>query len=147
MTSTAHAILGTVIAAKIGNPALALPIAFFSHFAADAFPHWDIATNIKRKGKRLVMIEAFIDVVFGFIASYVLLQFLSPQTSYSYTALVVLTSQLPDWLTAPYYFFKVNAFKKAYIIQKKFDRELNKPWGIINQIVLLVLIIALAKIF
>ena len=147
MTSTGHAVIATIIAAKIGNPAIALPIAFLSHFAADAFPHWDTATNIKRKGKEIVMIESFIDVVFGFAASYLILQFLSPSTQFSYAVIVIFAAQLPDWLTAPYYFFKVQAFKPVYIIQKKFDRKLNKPWGIINQIAILVLLILLAKFF
>ena len=147
MTATGHAILGTVIAAKIGNPALALPIAIASHFVADAFPHWDTATNIRRKGKKRVMIEAFLDVTMGFIISYLILQFLSPQTNYSYAILIVLAAQLPDWLTAPYYFFKIAFFKKAYTLQKIFDNKLNKPWDIINQIAVLALIVILVKIF
>lgn len=39
MTATAHAIIGTVIAAKVGNPVLAVPIALASHIIADAIPH------------------------------------------------------------------------------------------------------------
>jgi len=34
MTATGHAIIGTVIAAKIGNPYLAIPLAIVSHLAA-----------------------------------------------------------------------------------------------------------------
>ena len=49
MTATTHALIGTIIAAKIGNPALAIPIAIASHIAADAIPHWDTATNRKKK--------------------------------------------------------------------------------------------------
>ena len=36
-----HTIVGATIAAKIGSPWLALPLAFLSHFAADLLPHWN----------------------------------------------------------------------------------------------------------
>ena len=52
MTATGHAIIGTVIAVKIGNPALAVPLAIASHIAADAFPHWDEGTNSKKKVRK-----------------------------------------------------------------------------------------------
>ena len=147
MTATGHAIIGTVIATKIGNPALAIPIAFFSHFAADAFPHWDTVTNIKRKGKQLAILQTIADIAFGFILSYFILNFLSPTTSFSYAIFVIFVAQLPDWLTAPYYFLGITYFKWAYTLQKKFDKELDRPWGIINQALLLFLLILLAKVF
>jgi len=38
MTATGHALIGTVIAAKVGNPALAIPIALASIFVRRASP-------------------------------------------------------------------------------------------------------------
>ena len=67
MTATGHAIIGTVIAAKVGNPALAIPLAIASHFIADAIPHWDIATHRKEKTKSNLILEAFSDVLLGFV--------------------------------------------------------------------------------
>jgi hypothetical protein len=149
MTATAHAVLGTIIAAKVGNPALAIPLAIASHIAADIFPHWDTATNRAQKGIRRVIAESFLDLLFGFLLSYAIVTFLFPQTNLIYVLVVILAAQSLDWLMIPYYFFNINfpLFKWAYKFQKSFNHDLDKPWGIINQIALLILIVILAKVF
>lgn len=149
MTATGHAIIGTVIAAKIGNPALAIPIAFASHFLADALPHWDTATNRHKKSKRRFFIESFIDVTLGFVLSWAIIAFLFPSTNLLYAFMIIIVSESPDWLTAPYLFFKIEAqpFLAIYKLQKKFDTELDLPWGVINQAGVLIALIFLAKIF
>ncbi len=147
MTATAHAIIGTVIAAKVGNPALAIPIAILSHLAADSFPHWDSGTNERKKTKRRITIEAVIDVCSGFAAMVLLIYFLFPQTSYIYAFIIVLFAQFFDWTTAPYYFWKWKfpPFTWSYNFGMKFDNRLDAPWGVINQILILVLLVVLAK--
>jgi hypothetical protein len=50
MTATGHALIGTVIAAKIGNYALAIPIALGSHFLADVHIGTPDTTGGKRAG-------------------------------------------------------------------------------------------------
>lgn len=149
MTATGHAVIGTVIAAKFGNPALAVPIALASHVAADMIPHWDTATNGNKGDRKKVMVNTFFDVVISFVLAFFLLYFIFPKTNYGYAFMIIITAQLFDWLVAPYYFFgiKIPPFTWAYKLQKIFDRELDKPWGIINQVAILVLIIILAKIF
>jgi len=146
MTATGHAIIGTVIAAKIGDPVLAIPLAFASHVAADAFPHWDEGTNGK-KSKERIIVEAVFDVLIGFAISYLIIFILFPKTDLVYTFLIILVSQSLDWVTAPYYLFGIKIFKPFYKFQKLFDNEMKAPWGIINQAAILVLIVALAKIF
>lgn len=146
MTATGHAIIGTIIAAKIGNPTLAIPIALASHIAADLFPHWDEGTDGK-KTKQTIALQAVFDVLFGFGISYLIIFFLFPQTSLFYVFVMIIASQAFDWLTAPYYLFGIKPFKIFYKLQKKFDNELPAPWGIINQVAILMLLIVLAKIF
>lgn len=146
MTATGHAIIGTVIAAKVGNPALAIPLAIISHFIADAIPHWDVATHRKQKTKGNLIIEAFSDVILGLVLSFLILTLFFPTTNLTYAFTMILVSQGPDWLTAPYYFFGIKSFKWAYKLQKFFDKDLDKPWGIITQIALLILIIIIAKV-
>lgn len=148
MTATGHAIIGAVIAAKIGNPALAIPIAFASHIAADAFPHWDTGTNAKLKTKLQFFLDSVIDLLFSFIISYALLYFLFPTTNWLYALVIILASQGLDWLTAPYTFLRIKEpfFKSIYHFQKLFDHKQDKPWGIINQIAILIIIVILAKI-
>ena len=146
MTATGHAILGTVIAAKVGNPALAIPLAIASHVAADLFPHWDEGTNGKKSKKRIAT-EAVFDVLIGFAISYLIIFLLFPQTNLLYVFLMILVAQSFDWITAPYYLFGIKPFKIFYKFQKLFDNPQDKPWGIINQVVILVILVILAKIF
>ena len=105
MTATGHALIGTVIAAKVGNPVLAVPIAIASHFLADAFPHWDTGTNKKQKSKKTFMIESAFDVILGFVLSWILITWVFPETNLAYAFLIIIMAQLPDWLTIPYLFF------------------------------------------
>ena len=147
MTATSHAIIGTIIAAKIGNPALAIPIALASHFAADLIPHWDAGTNREKKTYKRLVVESAADVLVGLAISLFLLFFVFAGTSLIYAALIIFFAQLPDWLMGPYYFFGVKEFKWAYEIGKSTNRELDKPWGIINQIAILILLVAAAKVF
>jgi hypothetical protein len=149
MTATGHALIGTVIAAKIGNPALAIPIALGSHFLADALPHWDTGTNREKKSKTRFVVESTIDLLLGFILSWVLIVLLFPSTNLLYAFIIIIVSQLPDWLTAPYLFldWKFPPFTWIYEFQKKFDTEKQLPWGFINQVVVIVGLILLTKIF
>lgn len=148
MTATAHSVIGAIIAAKIGNPILAVPIAIVSHFAADAFPHWDTGTNHREKSKKIFLLESLVDVMLGFAISYILIFLLFPQTNLIYAFFIIIISQLPDWITAPYLFFKINIlpFREMYKFQKAFNTRLDKPWGIITQVAVLILLIIIAKI-
>ncbi len=145
MTATGHAIIGTLIAAKIGNPYLAVPLAIASHIAADLIPHWDTATNVKAKGKHRVIVETLYDIALGFFLSWLLIIYFFPNTNPIYVIFMILVSQSLDWLTAPYYFWNMQfpLFRWAYTFQKKFDNSLDAPWGIIIQVIVLVLLIAL----
>lgn len=145
MTATAHAILGTVIAAKIGNPIFAVPIALASHFAADLIPHWDVGTNRHKKTKKKLIIESASDVLLSFVVSYGIIFFIFPQTDFFYAFLILIIAQLPDWLMAPYYFFGIREFKWAYLIGKNINKDLDLPWGLINQIAILAAVVYLAK--
>jgi hypothetical protein len=146
MTATAHAVIGTVIAAKVGNPALAIPLALASHVAADAFPHWDIATRREDKTWNQLFSQTVIDVMLGFALSYIIIYLFFPATSVAYAYLIVVMAQLFDWLMAPYYFFKIKLFKPFYKFQKLFDNKMDKPWGIAGQIAAVAGLVLLAKV-
>lgn len=147
MTATSHALIGTIIAAKIGNPALAIPIAIASHVVADAIPHWDTATNRSKKTFKKLFIDTLLDVALGFYLSYLLVILFFPKTDPGYVFIMIIASQLLDWLTAPYYFFKIKAFKFIYTFQKTFDNKLNLPWGLVTQIILIIGLVILAKTY
>jgi len=147
MTATAHAVIGTVIAASIPNPIIAIPLALASHLVADLFPHWDPGTNRQNKSKQRFFFEGFLDVAFSLIITFLLVFFLFPQTNLIYAYIIVFAAQFFDWATAPYLFFKIEnppIFKWFYTFQKKyFDNKLDKPWGIIGQVAALVALVLL----
>lgn len=145
MTATGHALLGVVIAAKITNPYLAVPVAIISHVLGDILPHWDTGTHSGKKTRKRLFIDAFVDVSLGFVASFALLYFVFPQTDPLYATSMIIASQGLDWVTAPYLFFriKIPPFTWFYRFQKFIENQLDKPWGIVTQAgVVLVAIIA-----
>lgn len=147
MTGTSHSLIGTVIAAKFSNPYLAIPLALASHVVADLIPHWDTATNRDQKSRRRLFIDSGFDGILAILLSYSVTKLLFPETNYLYTLVIMFFATLPDWLHAPYTFFKIKQFKWAYDFGHKTNKTLDKPWGIITQIVTVSLLVSLAKIF
>jgi len=148
MTATGHAVIGTVIAAQFANPIIAIPLAIVSHIAADLFPHWDSGTNIRSKTKHRFFIEAMIDIGVGFILSYLIAFLFFPQVHASYLFLMIIAAQLLDWLWVPYKFlgWHFPPFSTALKLGKITNTKLDKPWGIILQIWVLLLLIGFAKV-
>ncbi|OGH07771.1 MAG: hypothetical protein A2171_01065 [Candidatus Levybacteria bacterium RBG_13_35_9] len=149
MTATGHAIIGTVIAAKIGDPLLAAPLALASHFLADALPHWDTGYHREQKSKTKFFIQSVADVAVGFAASYALIVAFFPGTNLAYAFFMILVAQAPDWLTAPYLFLdmKFAPFSWFYKTQKLFDTHLGMPWGFINQVAIVSSVIIFGRVF
>lgn len=56
MTGLNHAVTGALVAAAIDKPAIALPAALLSHFAADMVPHWDYKVPGGLRAKQVVML-------------------------------------------------------------------------------------------
>lgn len=148
MTATAHAIIGTVIAAKIGNPALAIPLAIASHFVVDALPHWDTSFNRRQKTKAEFFALTVGDFVLGLILSYLLIAVFFPGTNLIYAFIMILVSQSPDWITAPYLFLGWNfaPFNLFYKMQKVFDVHMGLPWGIMSQVAIVLAVVILGHI-
>lgn len=149
MTATGHALIGTVIAAKIGNPYVAIPVAIASHFLCDALPHWDTGYHRAHKSKRKFFIESVLDVILGFVLSFMLIKGFFPATNLSYAFVIIIMAQLPDWLTAPYLFFefKFAPFCWVYDLQKKFDTTKDLPWGLVNQVAVVAATVLIGKYF
>lgn len=147
MTATSHALIGTVIASQFSNPYLAIPLALVSHVAADMIPHWDTATHRGTKSLRRLFIDTVFDVLVALTLSYSIIILLFPSTSFNYVLLIMFFATLPDWLHAPYTFFGVKQFKWAYDFGHFTNKTLDKPWGIITQIVAVSLLVVLAQLF
>lgn len=55
MTGINHAITGAVIAAATQQPALALPLAFASHFVLDSLPHFGFRANWQERSRHKIL--------------------------------------------------------------------------------------------
>lgn len=126
MLELPHAVVGAAIAAKVGNPALALPLAFASHFVLDMLPHWNphLNTEFKKHGKigRKTFIFILADSVLALAAGLFIAYSAFPDIN---RAMIILLGGffgvLPDLVEAPYYFLGVKHpfFTKYYIPFKK----------------------------
>lgn len=153
MTATGHALIATLIVAKFPNPWICLPLAFASHFACDIIPHWDSGTHHREKTKKALFYEAGLDVFISVVSSFVLFTSLG-ENDYLLLYIGVFLSQLPDWITAPYFILNmkdnplVSWSKYMFRLQHRLNSRLDKPWGIVTQVVsVIALYILLFKIF
>lgn len=150
MTATAHALVGTLIAGRVGDPIVASALSFASHFVLDIIPHWDTGTHYRTKSNEKLFWGSAVDVSASFVSSIILYFLILKQDNFSLLFLSVFFAQLPDWLTAPYFIFHIKHpfWKIFYNIQHVLNSKLDKPLGIITQIVsVLILYFLLYKIF
>ena len=73
MTGTNHFLAGASIGLYISNPVVAIPVAFMSHFALDALPHFGVAFDTRTKKRppvftRVIRADALISIVLLYFA-------------------------------------------------------------------------------
>lgn len=112
MVELPHTIVGAAIAVKIGNPALALPLALISHFILDPIPHWNphLYTELKKDGRVSNKSKIFMtgDVLLSLIAGFFIAFQMLPNTALFITVLLgAFAGVFPDIIKAPFYLFKV----------------------------------------
>lgn len=149
MTATGHAVIGTVIAASISNPILAIPLAIGSHILADMTPHWDVGVNRDKKSKDRFIMEGAVDAIASFVATFLLVWLFFPSTNLLYAYVVAIAAQLFDWLGSPYLFFGIKnppIFYRIYKFQKGFDRGEDGLRGKIIQIAIVAILVVFAII-
>lgn len=153
MTATGHALIATLIIAKIPNPYISLPLVFASHFVLDMVPHWDVGTHHRKKTRQRLISECVADVLVSIVSSFLLYHWILGQSNYVLLYSGVFIAQLPDWVMAPYAILgwrgsQVGWSKWMYKLQSKMNVRLDKPWGVVTQVVSVVgLYILLFKIF
>lgn len=142
MTLTSHAVVGAMLAARISDPVVLGVSGVALHYLGDVLPHWDFGTHIRKKSSLRLWIESFLDVVVGWGLAFLLYFFLFGGTSFFWLAFGVLASQLPDWINAPYLFLKWHfaPFTWWHRLGSYLNTELDKPWGIVTQVVALFLL-------
>ena len=138
-----HVLVGIAIATKTGNPALALPLAFLSHFVLDLLPHWNphIYTEIKKFGHlqprtvSIIVLDSAIALLLGlFFASRHL-----PDTAMALTILLgAFFAILPDLLEAPYYFLRTRHPLMIKVVEFEHSLQGSAPFvpGVLIQVVI-----------
>ena len=157
MTATAHALVSGAIAASAGNPTLAIPLAFISHFVMDAVPHWDFGTNWRTRTKTKTGVVAIFDTILGFTLAYFLF---AGKVDAATLLATMIAGNLPDWLEVPYYIFFAHQEKKQparsasfwerltyqiYKTENVFHAKAQFPMGVITQIATVVFFLVLLK--
>ncbi|OGH11762.1 MAG: hypothetical protein A2857_03845 [Candidatus Levybacteria bacterium RIFCSPHIGHO2_01_FULL_36_15] len=150
MTATGHALVGALIAGKISNPLISVPLAFASHFVCDYIPHWDEGTYWRKKSRLRLFNETVVDVVISLTLSFVLYRNILLQSDYVSLYLCVFAAQFPDWIASMHLILGINnpIFIWVEKVQGGINRKLDKPWGIVTQACTVVLLYTvLYKIF
>jgi len=141
-----HTAIGAVIASKIPNPFLAIPLAFLSHFVADFFPHWNphLYTETKKLGKPtrksniIVACDTAFSLIFGFFVAF---RFW-PNTGRILTTLATCFAAVaPDAVEGLYFYLgvKTKFLEKLIEFQHKHQFNINLIPGLISQGVVLVI--------
>ncbi len=144
MLELPHAIVGATIAAKLGNPALALPLSLASHFALDLLPHWNphLNTEIKTRG-RLSNTTFYIiaaDVVASVIAgTYIAGQFLPDRTMFTYVIFGAFLGVAPDVVEAPHFFLgmRIPFIETLLKFQKSIQNDAPPLLGLSTQVIVI----------
>jgi len=151
MTATAHALVGTMIAARFSDPSISLPLAPVLHYALDLVPHWDSGTHLREKSNTRFVKEAIVDAGIAFVVSGLVYFYLFQRSDFIYLYLVVGFSLLPDIVTVVTRFIlkkKNKVWDWNNRLQSMLNRRLELPWGLFTQIIVLgVLYILLFTVF
>ncbi len=143
MLETPHVAVGVAIAAKIGNPWAAIPLALASHFVLDKIPHWNphLYTETQKLGhpSQKSTTIAIVDIASAFLLGSAFAFKALPDTKMAVVILACsLASVLPDVVKYPYYYFK--SFRpKMLVTWVKFERSMQVDsksifWGIVTQV-------------
>lgn len=149
MLELPHTIVGAAIAAKIGNPALSLPLALASHFALDLLPHWNphLNTELNKFGRlsnktlTFIATDVFLSLAGGLlIASTVL----PDQSKFMYVIVGAFMGVLPDVLEAPHFLtsLRIWPIEKLLKFQKSIQNDAPPFLGILTQVLLLAAVFA-----
>ena len=138
---TPHVIVGAAIATHVANPALALPLAFGSHFILEKVPHWNphLNTETEKYGRptkqstKIVILDVAASLVAGFfIASRVL-----PDTGHAAIILAAaFAATIPDIIEGPYFFLGIRStiIKRWILFQKSIQTDTEVLPGLLTQL-------------
>ena len=143
MLSIAHGLTGALIASKIPNPILSIPLVLASHFLEDRVPHWDVGQGLssQKKSKQTAFFqELFFDFPISILIVYLFFQMGRPFDWRPWLGL------LPDFIEFPYLFLnhRGSMIKKFATFHTWCHRSTpDRFWGILPQVLILLLVLLL----
>jgi hypothetical protein len=146
MLLTPHTFVGIAIATAIPNPMISVPISFGMHFLGDMVPHWDFYSNTtieqRKNGWRplAVMADLALAVALGVAATTYALWVLHNPALALNIFLCGIASSLPDAITGLRIFVQKEPaiLKVINRTQSKVQFQAPLPWGIITQLLVIV---------
>lgn len=144
MLSIAHGVTGALIATKIGNPYISIPLIIAAHFIEDYIPHWDVGQGLTKKvksHKAAFWQELLTDFPASILLVYFFFQYGKPFSILPWLGWFF--ALLPDFFEFPYMFLGWRFFpiKQLARIHKFFHHSIpNKLLGLLPQILLLTII-------
>jgi hypothetical protein len=147
MLSIAHGSTGALIASKIPNPLISIPLILLSHFLEDSVPHWDVGQGLTRKSKTkkaAFFQELFFDFPLSIIVVYLFFQIGHPFDWRPWLGWFF--GLLPDFIEFPYLFLNQRGplFKKFATFHTWWHHSTaNLFWGLLPQFLVLLLILLL----
>lgn len=141
MTELPHTVVGAAIAVKVGNPALAIPLALLSHFALEFVPHWNphLYRETKKYGKVTKQSTWFVaaDVGASLLAGFLIASTVLPDVAHFWTVIfAAFAAVLPDVIEGPWFFlnFKNRAIEKFILFQRSLQYDAPLVPGVLTQL-------------
>lgn len=145
MLETPHVVIGALIATKIANPVLAIPLSFLSHFALEQVPHWNPHLNTEKKKYGKITTQSTAIVIGDVIVSLALGGFIATRfmPDFGRTLTVLFSSffaVLPDVIEGPYFFLNMKSefIDKWIKFQKALQVDTTPFWGLATQVVTII---------
>lgn len=147
MLLTPHTFVGIAIGTSVANPLIAVPLSFAMHFLGDRVPHWDFFSNTEKSERRegwrplAVMADLAFGISLGLSVTLYALWVLNDGPLALNIFLCGIAAVLPDALEGPYIYMKNEPRSLSYLtrIQRKMQFQAPLPWGIITQLIVIVI--------
>lgn len=147
MLLTPHTVAAVAIATVVKQPELALPLAFLSHFVLDCIPHWDPLVEKLRTGKfsgvrRKTLLFILIDFLIALdLGLFFVWRALPDVVLATVIFLSAFLANVPDALLIPQVFLgKKWSWAVSYgRLHSRFQTRLSLPWGLLTQVVVIVI--------
>jgi len=146
MLETPHVAVGAALAVKIGQPALAIPLALVSHFVLDRIPHWNPSffTETKKYGhptKNSIYFSAVESTVALFLGLFVAYQMLPNYTLAATVIVCSFASVFSDVVKIPFFFFRSKSRLLARWVAWERSLQVETDsffWGVATQIIVII---------